>query len=161
MTYCHHCCTYASWFWLLRKAALHGEHITINYCHTNGALLLLRDINICIIKIRWLQLHMLQRTNNSSSSILQMELGYGRYPYQHQCDFLPLFLKWDMGRIKVLQFLLFPNEVIPRTDTLEQFRGNFCHTIRSYPVLMSDMMSYISHHLLIDFKPDTMKILDS
>lgn len=160
MTHCHHCCTYASWFWLLRKAALHAEHITINYCHTNGALLLLRGINIHKIKIRWLQLLMLQRTNNSSSSILQIEFGYGRYPYWDQCDILPLFEVWH-GRVWVLQLLLFSDELIPRTDTFEQFRGNFCHTICCNPVLMSDTMNYNSHHLLIDFKPDTMKILDS
>lgn len=74
--------------------------------------------------------------------------------------FFPFF-EVGHGRGKIFTALTLLNELIPRTDTFEQFRENFCHTICCNPVLMSDMMSYTSHHLLIDFKPDTMKILDS
>lgn len=50
MTHCIHCCAYHSCFLLLRKAALRAEHKTINASHVDRVHLLLKVINIHLIK---------------------------------------------------------------------------------------------------------------
>lgn len=67
MTHCIHCCAYNSCFLLLRKAALRAEHKTINASHVDRVHLLLKVINIRLIKKQGDTNHISQRTNGIKS----------------------------------------------------------------------------------------------
>lgn len=92
MTHCIHCCAYNSCFLLLRKAALRAEHKTINASHVDGVHVLLKVINIHLIKKQGDANHNSQRTNHSSSRNKIQHLPIKREQNIHlQISYLQIF----------------------------------------------------------------------
>lgn len=67
MIHYSHCWACGSCFLLLREAALRAEHKTINASHVDRVHLLLKVINIHLIKKQGDANHISQRTNGTTS----------------------------------------------------------------------------------------------